>query len=190
MSSNWSTIPLMCAACAVAIACDGPASGPVGPVASSAASLATAHAGRARASGHADIQGFTIGGLFFDQRYSFTAVSDGAFPLAKGQVQADFLLFGQRGTVHATVTCVSVVGNEAWVGSRVKRFVFEGQEQPQDVGVPMVFRVKDMGEGHGVRDLATFVFVGFPDDLAYCNTRPPFPPIMRENRNGNIQVQP
>jgi hypothetical protein len=160
----------------------------VAPAASSAISLATADAGRARASGHADIQGFTVQG-FIDQTYSFTAVSDGALPLAKGQVQADFLLNGQRFTVHDTVTCVSVVDNQAWVGSRVKRFVIDRQEQPQNVGMPMVFRVKDMGEGDGVRDLATFVFFGVPDELAYCNTRPPVPPIMRESSNGNIQVK-
>jgi hypothetical protein len=121
--------------------------------------------------------------------YSFTAVSDGAFPLAKGQVQADWLFDGQRFTAHATVTCVSVVDNQAWVGSRVKRFVIEGQEQPQNVGIPIVFRVNDMGEGRGVRDLATFLFFGVPNELAYCNTRPLVPPIIRESRNGNIQVE-
>ena len=46
-----------------------------------------------------------------------------------------------------------------------------------------------MGEGHGVRDLATFVFSGVPDDLTYCSTRPPVPPIIRESTNGNIQVK-
>jgi hypothetical protein len=187
MSSNWSAITLTSAACVVAIGCDRPASEPLAPDASSAVSL-TAHAGRAGASGHADVQGFTVQGDFIEETNSFTAISDGAFSGAKGQLQIDGLFNGQRYTVHATVTCVSVVDNQAWVGSRVKRSVFEGEEQPQDVGRPLVFRVKDMGEGHGVRDLATFVFPFFQDELAYCNTRPPVPPIMRESRNGNIQV--
>jgi hypothetical protein len=141
------------------------------------------------ASGHADIQGFTAQGNFIDQRYSFTAVSDGAFPLAKGQLQAHYLFDDQMIKVHATVTCVSVVGNQAWVGARAKRVVIDGQEQPQAVGAPFVFRVVDMGEGHGVRDLATFLFPFVQDELAYCNTRPPVPPILLESRNGNIQVK-
>lgn len=189
MSSNRSSVSLMCAACAVAIACDRPASEPVAPTAASVVSLATANAGQARASGHADLQGFTFAGDFLESRYSFTAISDGAFPLATGEVQAEYLLRGQRFKVHATVTCVSVVGNDAWVGSRVKRFHIDGDEQPQNVGIPMVFRVTDMGEGHDVRDLATFVFLAVPDELAYCISRPPVPPIIRENRNGNIQVK-
>ena len=194
MPSNLTSLALTSGVCVVLLACDERARAPLAPdrVSSpgspSLAVAASRSSGGEEASGHADIQGTTPQG-FDDQIYSFTAVSTGEFPLAKGQVQADFLLAGRRFNVHARVTCLSIVENQAWVGSRVRRFVIDGEEQPDRVGGPMRFRVQDMGEGHGDVDLAAFVVFGTADDLEYCNTRPDFP-VMRESIHGNIQVKP
>jgi hypothetical protein len=176
-----------------AVACDGPAGAPVAPNPASSAAGLSADASTLRvsggsASGHADVHGTPVQGIQ-DERYSFTARSTDVFPLAKGQVEVHFRRFtGEEGTVHAEVTCLSVVDNQAWVGSRVTKFVFEGQEEPERLGTPMIFRVLDVGEGKGATDLASLVF--FPPaggDLAHCTTHPNFP-ILRES--GNIQVKP
>jgi hypothetical protein len=197
MQSNGKSLALACGVCVMALACDERAREPVVPNAvSSAVSPAAAIAelssiGGAKASGHADIHATLVQNVR-DETYSFTALSTGTFPLAKGQVQVHFLQFtGEKFTVHAEVTCLSIVGNEAWVGSLVTRYVIDGQEQPERVGGPMIFRVQDTGEGHGATDLASLVFFGAAPggDLAHCNTQPPFP-IMRESTNGTIQVKP
>jgi hypothetical protein len=145
----------------------------------------------AKAGGHADIHGTPVQNVR-DQTYSFTAVSDGAPPLAKGQFESHTLRFtGEEISVHADVTCLSIVGNQAWVGARVRRWVTNGQEQPAFAGIPMIFRVVDIGEGGGTTDLASLTF--FPPApgtaLAHCSGRPAFP-ILRESTNGNIQVRP
>jgi hypothetical protein len=57
-----------------------------------------------------------------------------------------------------------------------------------------VFRVRDLGEGHDVQDMASVVM--FPGgmtpiegaDLAYCAARPTSPPVF-VNEAGNIQVR-
>jgi hypothetical protein len=187
MSSNWRAFSLMCGVCAVALACDGRAPGPVAPAAASAVSLTRAGAGPARARGHVDIHGTEVQNVR-DQTYSFTAVSTDAPPLAKGQVEVHTLRFtGEELVVHAEVTCLSVVGDQAWIGSRVTRFVVDGQEMPARVGGPMIFRVRDVGENHDAVDLASLVFFGVPSELTYCNTRPAFP-ILFPSTIGNIQV--
>jgi hypothetical protein len=215
MSSNRTAVSLMCVVCAVIAACDGPARWPVVPdpawsadapasalaelgsiggdvdePAGASADVSTLLATGGRASGRADIQGTPVQNVR-DQTYSFGALSTSAFPLAKGQVEVHFVRFtGEEITVHAEVTCLSVLGNQAWVGSRVRRFVLGGEELPGQVGRPMIFRVQDMGEGHGTIDLASLVFFPPPGgDLAHCTTRPAFP-ILRPSANGNIQVKP
>ena len=113
--------------------------------------------------------------------------------LAKGQVEVHLLRFtGQEVMVHADVTCISIAGNQAWVGSRVTRFVQDQEEIPSFVNRSMIFRVQDFGEGGGITDLASLVFFPTPSagaDVTHCNTQPAFP-ILRESTSGNIQVKP
>lgn len=138
--------------------------------------------------GHAEVQGTPVQNVR-DEKFSFTAVADGTAPAAKGQVEVHFDRFtGEEIVVHADVTCVSVVGNQAWVGTRVTRFVLDGQETPGDRR--MIFRVQDNGDDAGSADLASLVFFGAPGlDLTHCNTRQAFP-LLRATTTGNIQVKP
>jgi hypothetical protein len=202
MSSNPKTFWLIWFMCAALPACREPAGAPLplladvaggpaeqssfGPTESSPLS-----GSGGKASGYADVHGTPVQNVK-DETYSFTAVWTDAPPLAKGQVEVHLLRFtGQEVSVHAEVTCLSIVGNDAWVGSRVRRYVLDRQEIPERAGWPMIFRVRDLGEGEGAIDLASLVFFfpGGDGDLGYCNTIPDFP-ILRESSAGNIQVKP
>jgi hypothetical protein len=211
MSKRRMKSSLMCIGLAATFACDAPAHNPAAPSAvgqAIGAEVATANRGSlvaeknpsgghaagaltlravlGGASGRAEIHGTAVQNIG-DETYSFTAIPTGTSQLAKGQVEAHFVNFqGQQFVVHSNVTCVSVVGNQAWVGSRVTRFVIDGEDVAARIGGPMVFRVQDMGEGHGISDLASLVFFG-RDDLTYCSERPAFP-ILFESGKGNIQV--
>jgi hypothetical protein len=178
------------------LACDDPGREPLAPdsrdplAASPAAAVGGAISSRGeKASGHADVFATSVQNVRHET-YSFTAIPAGAAPLAKGQVEAHFLSFtGEEITVHAEVTCLSVVGNQAWVGGRVRRWVLDQTEVPEGAGRPMIFRVQDLGEGRVAIDRASLLFFGMPNVLAYCNTRPAFP-ILFESRDGGIQVNP
>lgn len=140
-----------------------------------------------KAGGHARVHGLAVS----DESYSFAAVSTGDFPLAKGEVEAHILrVSGQAVTVHASVTCLAIVGNVAWIGSVVSRFAVDEEVDPTVVGRPMIFRVQDLGEGQGVSELASLVFfppAGSGGDMTHCMTRPDFP-ILRVSDEGTVQV--
>lgn len=179
--------------CSVAAACEGPVGGPAAPEPIlMAANTSSLEPTAGKANGTAELQGTPVQNVK-DQRYSFTAVSTGLQPAANGQVEVHSVRFtGEEITVHAEVTCLSILGDQAWVGSQVRRVVVDGEEVPGRVGQPMVFRVRDLGEGTGVTDVASLVFfspVGGGGDLAHCTTRPDFP-ILRESPIANIQVKP
>jgi hypothetical protein len=181
--------PVAAAALFLSLSCDNrlePLTGERALTAEVSALLATGGS----ASGHAVVQGTPVQNVQ-DQRYSFTAISTDVFPLAKGQVQVHYVRFtGEEITVHADVTCVAVEGDQAWIGSQVRRLVFDGEAVPERIGSPMIFRVLDLGEGGGATDLASLVFFPPPGgDIAHCTTRPEFP-ILRESAVGNIQVKP
>jgi hypothetical protein len=186
MTSNQRFSALMCGLCAVVLACDGPAVEPVAPSPAEASVLLTTGW---KASGHPVVQGTPVQNVQ-NQRYSFTAISTDASSAAKGQVEVHYVRFtGEEIMVHANVTCLSVMGEQAWVGAEVSRLVFNGAEMPDRVGIPMIFRVVDVGEGEDATDLASLVFFPPPGgDIAHCTTRPDFP-ILRES-TGNIQVKP
>ena len=179
--------------CSLTAACDRPAGGLAAPeslVMAPDASILEAKGGKA--SGSVEVHG-TPAQNVKDQRYSFIAVSTGLHPTAKGQVEVHSVRFtGEEITVHAAVTCLSILGDQAWGGSRITRVVVDGQEVPGRVDQPMIFRVRDLGEGTGITDVASLVFfmpVGSDGDLVHCTTRPDFP-ILRESVIGNIQVKP
>jgi len=190
MSSNWSKLSLISSVCAAVLACREPGA-PLPLLADVEGTAGELLGSGGKAGGRADVHGTPVQNVL-DETYSFTAVSTDAPPFAKGEVEVHLLRFtGQELVVHAEVTCVSIVGNEAWVGSRVRRFSVNREEVPQLVDRPMIFRVRDVGEGEGTVDLASLVF--FPPtaegDLEHCNARPDFP-ILRESGTGNIQVNP
>ena len=183
---------LMCGALTLVLGCGGSERNPVAPVGASPAPTVLTSMGAVGtgASGNAAIHGTTVQGVK-DEMFSFTALSTGSAFAAKGQVAVHFLTFtNSEVTVHAEVTCVSVVGNQAWVGSRITQFARDGEAVPARVGRPMIFSVMDVGEGGGATDLASLVF--FPSasagDFEFCNTRPAVP-VLRPSENGNIQVK-
>jgi len=111
--------------------------------------------------------------------HAFTAQidSDGS---VKGQ--AEFQLRYIDTTIHVEVNCLTVVGNEAWVGGTITR-----SSNPAQVGVglPVLFRVQDNGEGDGhPPDLTSQLVWGAGPS---CSTTPPFGLI--EWTNGNVQVR-
>jgi hypothetical protein len=190
MRINRKASSLLCGVSALVLACDGSARDPVAPrnVVSTLTAPTSIGASGASASGYAEIHGTTVQGIK-DEIYSFTALSTGSGFAAMGQVAVHFLTFtNSEVTVHAEVTCVSVAGNQAWVGSRVTRFMRDGEAVPARVGQSMVFTVMDVGEDESATDLASLVFFGSDGDLAFCNTRPAVP-LLRQSTNGGIQVR-
>jgi hypothetical protein len=186
MTSNQKFSALVCGLCTAVLACDGPALEPVAP--STAETSVLLRAGW-KASGHALVHGTPVQNVL-EQRYSFTAVSTDASSTATGQLDVHYVRFtGEVQTVHAEVTCMSIVGNQAWIGTVITRLTVNGTVIPDRVGVPMIFRVVDGGEGENAGDLASLVFQpGAGGDIAHCTTRPDFP-ILRES-TGTIQVKP
>ena len=190
MRINRKASSLLCGVSALVLACDGSERDPIAPrnVASTVTALTSMGASGAGATGYAEIHGTTVQGIK-DEIFSFTALSTGSAFAAMGQVAVHFLTFtNSEVTVHAEVTCLSVVDNQAWVGSRITRFARDGEAVPARVGQPMVFTVMDVGEDEGATDLASLVFFGSSDDLEFCNTRPAIP-VLRLSTNGGIQVR-
>jgi hypothetical protein len=143
------------------------------------------------ANGRAELQGTPVQNVR-DEQYSFVAVREGDAPLAKGQVEVHWIRFtGEELMAHAEVTCLSVVGNQAWIGARVTKLVQNGEDFPP-AGRSMIFRVQDNGDDAAATDLATLVFMDVTPgrDLTYCNTREQFPTTLRPTTTGNIQVKP
>lgn len=140
-----------------------------------------------RASGHADVFA-TPRQNVVEQSYSFTAVSDGAFPAAKGQFEGHSLRFtGEEVNVHADVTCVAIVGNQAWIGARVTSATVDHVDVPNVAGTPLAFRVQDNGEGTNIDVASLWALIA--SDITFCNTRPTTN-ALRPSVDGNIQVQP
>jgi len=90
---------------------------------------------------------------------------------------------------HGTVTCLSVVGNQAWFTGMVT-----DATDPAFVGKPAFWRVVDNGEGaNAPADQITYTFivpVGSPPELD-CTTHPilqPPAPGLFDIQAGNVQV--
>jgi hypothetical protein len=84
------------------------------------------------------------------------------------------------------VTCLTVIGNDAWVGA-----VIQSSNDPTVVGLGAWWHVTDNGEGTDVGpDVTTFLGVGsLAATQAFCDTHPPYRfPFAIEG--GNIQVTP
>jgi hypothetical protein len=125
---------------------------------------------------------FTVAGEL--RTFSFTALR-----YADGTVQGEYELFSRlTGTrIHGDVTCLSVRGNQAWIGGR--------QEQSNNPtilpGGENGFNVADNGEGaNSPPDQMSLMFVNGPPGFAqaYCTAMAPAPPP-NPIEAGNIQVR-
>jgi hypothetical protein len=125
-----------------------------------------------------------------EESYSFTAAAIGEFPAARGQFEGHALRFtGETVDIHADVTCMAIVGNQAWIGARLTRATVDQQDVPNAEGTPLTFRVVDTGEDASVADGASLWFLGFASELAFCNARPTTNAV-RTSATGNVQVKP
>ena len=122
--------------------------------------------------------------------FSFTAIqrTDGT---TSGQYQYNFRAAGF--SVHGPVTCVSIRGNEAWIGGTVGRIQSPDPEDQSLVGVDMWWRLQDNGEGVGdPPDLTTGVGFAFPGSTitaeSWCRDQLALL-LLREVESGNIQVR-
>lgn len=87
-------------------------------------------------------------------------------------------------SVDGPVTCLNVIGNQAWIGGVVAK-----SNDASIVGLGSWWHVTDNGEGADApADITTFLGVGTPEQTqAFCDTHPPYKhpfPI----DGGNIQV--
>jgi hypothetical protein len=80
---------------------------------------------------------------------------------------------------RGTVTCLSVEGNQAWIGGVITHSTIPGRE-----GTARVFRVVDRGDGEPP-DQASVLIVG--DATVTCHTRPLIP--VEDLEEGRIQVR-
>ena len=88
-------------------------------------------------------------------------------------------------TLDGPVTCLTVIGNDAWIGGEIEK-----SNDPSLVGQGAWWHVRDNGEGAGdPPDLTTFSGLGSPEDTAaFCAAHRPFRfPFAIDG--GNIQVQ-
>jgi hypothetical protein len=133
-----------------------------------------------RATGHADITSGSTG-----QKYSFSALSTGDFPNAKGQSEGHVIdpTFG-RAIVHVDVDCLAITGNNAWVSGPVTKFRINGQDVPFPPGLQALARVQDNGEGGTTVDEASLGVGVFGAQV--CRSRPLLPLLPSDH--GNIQV--
>jgi hypothetical protein len=131
-----------------------------------------------QASGHGNL---TTGGEL--RTFSFTAItqSDGS---VTGEAELKSRASGT--VIHAHLDCLTVVGNQAYIGGIVTKAT-----NPAFVGKPAVFTVIDHGEGASAPpdELSLFVtFVNPPSED--CNGPTNHSQTMHPIEAGNIQVNP
>jgi hypothetical protein len=158
----------------------------VGPNAHNGPSLATGGVTRATGSGthlRAGTEGEEL------TTFTFAAVR-GADGQATGRWEYHFRVAGFR--VHGRVTCLSVAGNEAWIGGVVERVVTDIPDFESLAGLEMWWRSTDNGEGAGApADVTTGLGFGFPGSAitaeSWCRDQPAVL-TAREIATGNIQI--
>ena len=94
---------------------------------------------------------------------------------ADGSVTGEFQIIARQvdRVTHGRITCMTVLGNSAWIGVKIERDnsgVSEGAEGR--------FRVVDLGSGQ-TDDLVSLLAFNFTPGFAqaYCNNIPPNPPL-------------
>ena len=88
---------------------------------------------------------------------------------------------------HGTVTCFTIIGNQAWIGGFATSGVFSNPPNNE-----VAWRVVDNGQGHNaLADQISLQFVGLAPGSAagYCGAAPAIP-ALNNVESGNIQVRP
>ncbi len=109
--------------------------------------------------------------------YGFTAQVD-AFGNAKGRVRIQFRDVGTD--LHAAVTCLSVLGKDAWLGA-----VVTDSDDDIPEGTNLVWRVRD--NGTAAADLADQISVIAWAAAGLCHSRPDFT-LHEPWDNGQVRV--
>jgi len=120
--------------------------------------------------------------------YSALGRADGS---ASGQFQYNFR--AADFSMHGTVSCVSIAGNQGWVGGNITQ-IHSGDPADQAlVGTEVWWRVIDNGQGAGaLPDQTTSLLLarrgGTITSESWCRDQPPLAPA-RDVLHGNIQVK-
>jgi hypothetical protein len=122
--------------------------------------------------------------------FSYNAIRR-ADDVTSGQFQFDFRALNL--VVHGTVTCVTAVGNVAWIGGVIDRLRSDDPVDQELVGTDIWWRVTDNGEGSAdAADLTTsllFTIAGNPTTAASWCADQPTRGVERPINHGNIQVK-
>jgi hypothetical protein len=115
-------------------------------------------------------------------RDDFTARVD-----ADGAVNGEYQRVAGAAIIHGTITCLTVVGNEARIGGTIDRAFFT----PVGVGSDFLFRVIDNGEGEATTDQLSRVGFNQPAGAAaaFCTSGLEPVPLPLNERQGNVQVR-
>lgn len=114
--------------------------------------------------------------------YAFHASMD-ADGVVKGQVEIHFSSADLD--IHGDVTCMSVAGNQAWLGAVITRSAWI--DSPWSVGRSMIWTVIDNGEGRNAEAdrISSYFAVASADQcLSQFGTE-----FIRDWTNGNAQVR-
>jgi len=117
---------------------------------------------------------FETGGALNTVGFSARIDTGGA---VKGEAQFQLRRQGLR--LHVVVDCLSVLGNEAWIGGIVLT-----SSDPTLVGTHVTWRVQDNGEGDGAVDQLSLPVPGAASD---CVPQPALP--LLPLAEGDIQVE-
>lgn len=95
--------------------------------------------------------------------------------------------------VEGAITCISVVGNQAWVGGTVDSVVSDNPAIVALKGADMWWRSIDNGRGpHALPDSTTGLGFAFPGSTisaeSWCNDKP-VALIMREVEQGDVKIR-
>ena len=122
--------------------------------------------------------------------FAFAAIrrADGT---TTGEWEYNFRLNGFR--VHGPVTCLSIAGNQAWIGGVVDKVVTDDPAFESLVGLEMWWRSIDNGEGADApADVTTGLGFGFPGTPitaeSWCRDQP-LSLVARDVAVGNIQIR-
>jgi hypothetical protein len=113
-----------------------------------------------------------------------------------GAVSGQFEFHRFNGPVHGEVTCLTVIGNEGYIGGSITHYPAD----PAEIGNEFMFMVRDNGEGgNAPPDQITYTYLGIPPGHQYgtaedfCNLEGQayenLMAVILEIHNGNIQVR-
>jgi hypothetical protein len=130
----------------------------------------------------------TVGGVTEDTKFTFHANAKPGG--TTGSFHYDFRANGFA--VSGTVSCVTVNGNQAWVGGVVDKVVTDNPAFESLLGLEAWWRSIDNGEGSGAPpDSTTGLGFGFPGSTitsaSWCADQP-VALVLREVEQGNVQL--